>query len=73
MRPLKLYVHPEFKAEPEDLTLWSTICFVLVFVIVGAFFILGVSCLVFWDDCNTSYYIYRSKPHILTLRELLHG
>ncbi|KAI0371729.1 hypothetical protein BV20DRAFT_941529 [Pilatotrama ljubarskyi] len=71
MRPLKLYEHPEFKAEPEDVTLLSTICFVLALAIAGAIFILGFSCLLFWDDCNTTYYAYTSRPHVLTLRELL--
>ena len=28
MRPLKLYEHPELKAEPEDVSLLTTICFV---------------------------------------------
>ncbi|KAL7283202.1 hypothetical protein ACG7TL_002629 [Trametes sanguinea] len=53
MRPVKVYEHPEFKAEPEDITLLSTICFVLALLSVAAIFILGVTCLVFWDDCGT--------------------
>ncbi|KAI0362697.1 hypothetical protein OH77DRAFT_1388527 [Trametes cingulata] len=71
MRPLKLYEHPEFKAEPEDITLLSTICFVLALAFMGAVFILGISCLLFWDDCNTVYHVYGSKPHVLTVRQLL--
>lgn len=54
MRFLKLYEHPEFKAEPEDVTLLSTICFVLALALAGAIFILAGSCLLFWDDCSTS-------------------
>ncbi|KAI0646831.1 hypothetical protein C8Q79DRAFT_1008996 [Trametes meyenii] len=73
MRPMKLYEHPEFKAEPEDITLLSTICFVFTLALLGALFILGMSCLLFWDDCTTSYQSYGSRPHILTVRQLLQG
>ncbi|OSD02837.1 hypothetical protein PYCCODRAFT_1467522 [Trametes coccinea BRFM310] len=71
MRPVKVYEHPEFKAEPEDITLLSTICFVLALLSVAAIFILGVTCLVFWDDCGTSYHMYGSRPRVLTVRQLL--
>ena len=53
MRPLKLYEHPEFKAEESDVSLLTTICFVLALAMAGAVFILSVSCLLFWDDCTT--------------------
>ncbi|KAL1947600.1 hypothetical protein VTO73DRAFT_13324 [Trametes versicolor] len=73
MRFLKLYEHPEFKAEPEDVTLLSTICFVLALALAGALFILAGSCLLFWDDCSTTFQVYSSRPHVLTLNQLLHG
>lgn len=60
MRPLKLYEHPEFKAEPEDVSLLTTIFFILAFVVTGAAVILSISCLLFWDDCRTcEYIVYR--------------
>ncbi|KAJ2986823.1 hypothetical protein NUW54_g9615 [Trametes sanguinea] len=64
MRPVKVYEHPEFKAEPEDITLLSTICFVLALVMVAAIFILGVTCLVFWDDCSTFIDVKETASHI---------
>ncbi|KAI0637214.1 hypothetical protein C8Q77DRAFT_1155068 [Trametes polyzona] len=73
MRSLKLYEHPELKAEPEDITLLSTICFVLILAIAGAVFILGASCLLLWDDCSTTFQVYTSRPHVLTLDQLLRG
>ncbi|KAI0336287.1 hypothetical protein GY45DRAFT_1238179 [Cubamyces sp. BRFM 1775] len=71
MRPLKLYEHPDFEVEPEDVTLLSTICFILAFVIVGAIFILGMTCILFWDDCSISHSMYGSRPHLTTVRQLL--
>ena len=53
MRSLKLYEHPEFKAEAEDVSLLTTICFVLTLALLGAIVILSVSCLLIWDDCKT--------------------
>lgn len=93
MRPLKVYEHPQFKAEPEDVSLLTTICFVLAFVAAGAIFILGATCLLFFEDCSTSelaisagppnccstniilsaFHVYSARPHVLTLKELLHG
>ena len=60
MRPLKLYEHPEFKAEDQDVSLLTTICFVFTLAMTGAIFILSISCLLFWDDCQTcEYFSYR--------------
>ncbi|KAH9853997.1 hypothetical protein C2E23DRAFT_884113 [Lenzites betulinus] len=73
MRPLKVYEHPQFKAEPEDVSLLTTICFVLAFVVAGAIFILGATCLLFFEDCSTTFHVYSARPHVLTLKELLHG
>ena len=53
MRPLKLYEHPELKAEDDDVSLLTTICFVLALAMAGAIFILSISCLLLWDDCRT--------------------
>lgn len=57
MRSLKLYEHPELKAEDEDVSLLTTICFVLALVVVAAIFILSLSCLLLWDDCKTCEYL----------------
>ncbi|CCM02871.1 uncharacterized protein FIBRA_04984 [Fibroporia radiculosa] len=49
---VRLYEHPEFKADKQDMTLFSTILFVLTLAATGAFIILSVSCLLAWsDDC----------------------
>ena len=53
MRPLKLYEHPEFKAEESDISLLQTICFVLTLALIGAILVLSLSCLLLWDDCKT--------------------
>ncbi|KAI0713227.1 hypothetical protein C8Q76DRAFT_730725 [Earliella scabrosa] len=71
MRPLKLYEHPELKAEDDDVSLLTTICFVLALAMAGAIFILSISCLLLWDDCRTSYPIYSARPHLLTVRQVL--
>ncbi|KAI0721533.1 hypothetical protein C8T65DRAFT_630294 [Cerioporus squamosus] len=73
MRSLKLYEHPDFKAEDEDVSLLTTICFVLTLAMAGAVFILSISCLLFWDDCQTSYPIYSARPHLLTVQQVLKG
>ena len=56
MRPLKLYEHPEFKAEDSDVSLLTTIFFVLTLAFTGAVIVLSVSCLLWWDDCRTCKY-----------------
>ena len=53
MRPLKLYEHPELKAEPEDVSLLTTICFVFTLALLGALVIAGLSCALFWGECTT--------------------
>ena len=53
MRPLKLYEHPDLKAEEPDVSLLTTICFVLTLALAGAILVLSVSCLLLWDDCKT--------------------
>ena len=62
MRPLKLYEHPEFKADDEDVSLLTTICFVFTLALLGAILILSVSCLLLWDDCKTSESLSSSQP-----------
>ncbi|EMD38636.1 hypothetical protein CERSUDRAFT_113810 [Gelatoporia subvermispora B] len=72
MRPqTKLYVHPDLKADDEDLTLFSTICFVLGMAIMGAIIVLSVSCLIFWDDCKASYAYYGARPHFLSVQQAI--
>ena len=46
-----IYVHPDLKADEEDVSLVTTICFVLSFAIVGAIFVFTLSCLL-RDDCH---------------------
>ena len=50
---MKLYEHPDFKTDERDISLLSTICFVLALAISGGIFIMMMSCLLFWDDCRT--------------------
>lgn len=45
-----IYVHPDLKADEEDVTLITTVCFVLSFAVVGAVFIVTLSCLL-REDC----------------------
>ncbi|KAI0747890.1 hypothetical protein C8Q80DRAFT_1270355 [Daedaleopsis nitida] len=73
MRSLKLYEHPELQAEETDVSLLTTICFVLTLAMAGAIFILSISCVLFWDDCKTSYPIYAARPHLLTVQQVLKG
>ncbi|KAM5539106.1 hypothetical protein V8D89_007329 [Ganoderma adspersum] len=73
VRPLKLYEHPELKAEEPDVSLLTTICFVLTLALAGAILVLSVSCLLLWDDCKTSYPIYTARPHLLTVQQVLKG
>ncbi|KAH9951367.1 hypothetical protein B0H21DRAFT_718705 [Amylocystis lapponica] len=70
---IKLYEHPEFVVDEKDISLLSTICFVLALAISGAFFILMMSCILFWDDCRTSYVFYSRKPQLVTVQQLLRG
>jgi len=72
MRPhTKLYEHPDLKADEADITLLSTICFVLVMAITGALVVLSVSCLIFWDDCKSTYAFYGSRPHFLSVQQAI--
>ncbi|OCH95656.1 hypothetical protein OBBRIDRAFT_788207 [Obba rivulosa] len=72
MRPqTKLYEHPDLKADEADLTLVSTICFVLGMAIMGAIFVLSVSCLIFWDDCKSTYAYYGARPHLLSVQQAI--
>ncbi|KAI0807256.1 hypothetical protein C8Q74DRAFT_1362781 [Fomes fomentarius] len=71
MRSLKLYEHPDFTAEEDDISLFTTICFVLTLAMAGAIIILSMSCILLWDDCSTSYPIYAARPHILTVQQVL--
>lgn len=48
----KIYEHPDFVADSEDFSLFSTILLVLLLAVVGAFLILTMTCFVFWDDCK---------------------
>ena len=50
MRALKLYEHPDLKAEDEDVSLVTTICFVFTLAFFGAVVILGVSRLLSFCD-----------------------
>ena len=61
MRSMKLYEHPDFKTEEQDIPLLTTILFVLTLAIAGATFILSLSCILFWDDCKTSKYLTLTK------------
>ncbi|OBZ75683.1 hypothetical protein A0H81_04571 [Grifola frondosa] len=70
---VKLYEHPEFKMEEADLSLLSTICFVLSLALVGALFIAAFSCVLLWDDCISSFATYGSRPHLLTVQQVLRG
>ncbi|KAF9821717.1 hypothetical protein IEO21_00563 [Rhodonia placenta] len=72
MRPqIRLYEHPDFKPDERDVTLLSTVCLVLGLAITGALFILTMSCLLFWDDCRSSYSILSHRPAYLPIRQLL--
>jgi len=72
MRPqIKLYEHPDFKADEKDITLLSTICLVLGLAITGGVFILTMSCLLFWDDCRSSYGPLSRTTRYLPVRQLL--
>jgi len=59
MRAAKLYEHPEFTMEEADLSLFSTICLVLILVMIGALFVSMLSCILFWNDCSLSYASYQ--------------
>ncbi|KZT65454.1 hypothetical protein DAEQUDRAFT_731388 [Daedalea quercina L-15889] len=61
----RLYVHPDLKADEEDVTLVTTVCLVLSLAVVGAIFILTLSCLL-WDDCQS----YPGTKY-LSVRQLL--
>lgn len=47
-----IYVHPDLKADEEDVSLVTTVCFVLSLAVVGAVFVFTLSCLL-RDDCHT--------------------
>ncbi|KAH9842917.1 uncharacterized protein C8Q71DRAFT_853432 [Rhodofomes roseus] len=66
---IRLYVHPDLKPEDDDVTLVSTICFVLSLALVGAVFIFTLSCLL-RDDCQSPYGLlaYRATPAQQLLR-----
>ncbi|KAH9946314.1 uncharacterized protein BXZ73DRAFT_95817 [Epithele typhae] len=71
MRSLKLYEHPEFKTEDEDISLLTTILFVSALVLLAAIFILSILCLVRWDECSTTYSVYSAQPQFMTVRQIL--
>ena len=47
-----IYVHPDLKADEEDVSLLTTVLFVLSFAAVGAIFVFTLSCLL-RDDCQS--------------------
>ncbi len=69
MRSLKLYEHPDFTAEEDDISLFTTICFVLTLAMTGAIIILSMSCILLWDDCSTCEYLRYSSytPSLIAL------
>lgn len=65
MRSLKLYEHPDMQAEETDVSLLTTICFVLTLALAGAIFILSISCVLLWDDCRTCEHLLALAPAAL--------
>ncbi|EPT05880.1 hypothetical protein FOMPIDRAFT_84020 [Fomitopsis schrenkii] len=65
-----IYVHPDLKADEEDVTLVTTVCFVLSFVVVGAIVVFTLSCLL-RDDCYSLNGFADHGAKYLSVRQLL--
>ncbi|KAI0736864.1 hypothetical protein C8Q72DRAFT_879287 [Fomitopsis betulina] len=65
-----IYVHPDLKADEEDVTLITTVCFVLSFAVVGAVFIVTLSCLL-REDCYSLNGLADHGAKYLSVRQLL--
>ncbi|PCH38361.1 hypothetical protein WOLCODRAFT_161512 [Wolfiporia cocos MD-104 SS10] len=67
---LRLYEHPDFNVDEKDMSLFTTICFVLGLAVTGALLVLMMSCLLLWDECDVSHGVF-VRPKFVPVHQLL--